>query len=139
MHQYDLTLEAFSKPLLSILTNYELTDDGVMTVKQESKLHYLYIDFTVMTEYLFRCIEEAIHNHIEREIIFLVRYDEAKKAIQEIVDMPDNQIDLFIKFVIQDNGNLSVNKRSRFFSSLTDEEVRQIAAIIREVMMNELS
>ena len=53
--------------------------------------------------------------------------------------MPDNQIDLFIKFVIQDNGNLSVNKRSRFFSSLTDEEVRQIAAIIREVMMNELS
>ena len=131
MHDYDAVLEFFSKPLLSVLTNYDLTDDGMMTVKQESKSFYQYIDFTVTTEYLFSCIKEAIHNYIEREIKFLLNYDETKKAMQDVVDMPDKQIDLFIKFVVQNNGNLSAQKKNRFFSLLTEDEINKIVTIIR--------
>lgn len=133
---YDTILESFSKPLLSILTNYKLNEDGSMIVKQESKLHYQYIDFTAITEYLFACIEEAISNYIEHEIKFIITYDEAKKSIQEIVDMPDNQIDLFIKFSLQNNGNLSKNKRERFFSLLTDEEITRMTTIIHDIMID---
>jgi hypothetical protein len=34
----------------------------------------------------------------------MAHYDRSKKAIQEIVDMPDRQIDLFIRVCLQDNG-----------------------------------
>jgi hypothetical protein len=135
MREYDSILEKFSKPLLMVLKDYDLTADGVMTVKQESKTHYQYLDFTDMTEYLFSCIEDAIHNQIEREIIFLVNYDRAKKAIQEIVDMPDNQIDLFIRFVIQNNGALSARKRSQYFELLTDDEIIRLTSLIKDYML----
>src|SRR5205814_2668569 len=37
IHDYDAILESFSKPLLTILTKYHLTEGGMMTVQQESK------------------------------------------------------------------------------------------------------
>jgi hypothetical protein len=135
MKDYDSTLELFSKPLLSILTKYDLTEDGIMTVTQDSRSYYQYIDFTPMVVYLFSCIEEAINKDMEREIKFLANYDKTKKAIQEIVDMPDNLIDLLIRCVIQNNGNLSPNKRNRFFSLLTDEEIDLLSSEIRLNML----
>lgn len=97
IHDYDAILESFSKPLLSVLKKYDISEDGVMTVNQDTKSYYQYIDFTFIAEYLFSCIEESLHSYIEHEIKFLSNYDKTKKNIQEIVDMPDNQIDLFIK------------------------------------------
>lgn len=136
MGAYDDALEKFSKPLLSILTNYSLSDSGAMTVEQESKSFYQYVDFTHMTEYLFSCIDKTIHDHIEREIEFLVHYDKTKIAIQNIVDMPDNKIDLFIKCVIQNHGNLSMQKRKRLFPLLTENEIKQLSKIVHDFMMN---
>ena len=136
MHDYDQVLEAFSKPLLAVLAGYDLTDDGVMTVNQDTASYYQYIDFTLQVEYLFICIKDAIDNYIEHEIKFLITYDEAKKSIQEVVDMPDNQIDLFIKLVIQNQGQLSQTKRERFFKLLTDEEVVRLTTIIKTIMLN---
>lgn len=134
MHKYDAALEIFSKPLLTVLTKYNLTDNGVMTVQQDSKSYYQCIDYTFMAEYLFECIEEIIDKYIESEIKFLINYDEAKKSIQYTVDMPDNQIDLLIKLVIQNNGVLSSNKRNSLFPLLSDDEIQRITKIINEVM-----
>lgn len=136
-NEYDSVLESFSKPLLSVLTDYELTDVGVMTVRQESKSYYQYIDFTVFAEYLFFCVEEAMHDFIESEIKFLASYDKIKEVIQEIVDMPDNKIDLFIKLVIQNKGNLSNKKRDNFFPFLTDLEIVRLTKIINDVLTEE--
>lgn len=135
MHDYDSILESFSKPLLSVLTEYELSEDGVMIVNQDSKSYYSYIDYTAMTEYLFKCIDEAIHGQIEQEIEFLLSYDKTKKAMQKIIDMPDNLIDLFIKFVLQNNGRLSQNKQDKYFHSLTDEEITKLIAIVNTIMV----
>lgn len=134
MHAYDAALESFSKPLLSVLTNYYLSEDGSMTVNQDSKSLYQYIDFTIMTEYLFTCIEDAINNYIEREIKFLINYDSAKRCIQEIVDMPDKKIDLFIKIIVQNNGKLSLQKKNQFFSLLTDDEIDHLVTVINDIM-----
>ena len=132
---YDMTLESFSKPLLLLLTDYDLSDDGVLTIKQDTKQYYQYIDLTKMAEFLFACIEEAIYKHIGNEIEFLVNYDHAKKSIQEILDIPDNQIDLFIKFVIQNHGSLSKQKQSRYFPLLNKKEIEQLTAIVRTTML----
>lgn len=61
-------------------------------------------------EELFRFIDKTIETELAQELAFLAKYDETKKAIQEIVDMPDRQIDLFIRFCLQNNGRLSVRK-----------------------------
>lgn len=134
---YNEVLESFSKPLLSILTGYDLSEDGIMTVTQASKPFYQYIDFTHMAKYLFVCINEAIHVHIDREIKFLINYDKTKKAMQEIVDMPDNKIDLFIKLTIQNQGKLSVQKQQRFFSPLTNNEIEELSSVVQQFMMKE--
>ncbi|KKL11940.1 hypothetical protein LCGC14_2540740, partial [marine sediment metagenome] len=57
--------------------------------------------------------------------------DETKKAIQKIVDMPDRQIDLFIRFCLQNNGRLSAQKRTSHFDFLLNEEVDQMEKAVQ--------
>ncbi len=78
---------------------------------------------TPQAEALFRFIEHTIDTELVEELSFLASYDETKKAIQDIVDMPDRQIDLFIRFCLQNNGALSARKRSSHFDSLADDEI----------------
>ena len=134
-HEYDTALESFSKPLLMVLTDYDLTVDGAMSVKQESKIYYQYLDFTRIAEYLFQCIQEAIHEHMEQEIVFLLNYDKTKDAIQNIVDLPDKDIDLLIKLVRQNNGELSKKKRIDYFSRLNDDEINRLIVCVQQNMM----
>ena len=57
------------------------------------------------------------------ELNFLANYDNTKKAIQDIIDMPDRLIDQFIQLCLQNNGSLSARKRSAQFYFLTDAEL----------------
>ncbi|MGO8751538.1 MAG: Fic family protein [Thermoguttaceae bacterium] len=90
---YDASLEAFSRPLLA-LVEYSLDEEGRMTVENDTARWYRYIDLTPQAEALFRFIERTIDVELVEELAFLVNYDRTKKSIQEIVDMPDRQIDL---------------------------------------------
>jgi hypothetical protein len=65
------------------------------------------------------------------ELAFLANYDQAKNAIQEVVDMPDRKIDLFIQACLQNNGRLSARKRAAHFESLSDTEVTRMEEAIR--------
>jgi len=59
-------------------------------------------------------------------------YDKAKSAIQDVVDMPDRLIDLFIRVCIENNGCLSKKKRKTTFAKLTDEEVAKMETCVQE-------
>lgn len=137
IRSYDAILEIFSKPLMSLITKYNLNNNGILTVDEETKHFYQYIDFTNFAEYLFKCIEETINVHFAKELEFLVNYDKTKRAIQEIVDMPDRLIDLFIKMLIQNNGKLGKNKREKFFNMLTDEEISDLTEIVIDNMLSQ--
>ena len=62
---------------------------------------------------------------------FLANYDATRKAIQEIVDMPDRQIDLFIRFCLQNNGRLSTRKRRGHFNSLSSQEIAEMEIAVQ--------
>ena len=94
-----------------------------MTVHSETAKWYRYIDFTRQTEALFVFIEKTINTDLVEELAFLVNYDESKQATQEIVDMPDRQIDLFIRFCLQNHGQLSATKRASHFEFLSEDEI----------------
>ena len=129
---YDNSLEAFSRPLMA-LVEYSLDDEGRMTVHNDTALWYRYIDMTSQAEALFRFIEQTIETELASELAFLASYDETKRAIQDIVDMPDRQIDLFIRFCLQNNGRLSVRKRARHFDSLSEDEIARIEQAIQSI------
>lgn len=59
-------------------------------------------------------------------------YDVTKRAIQEIIDMPDQQIDLFIRFCLQNDGVISPKKCKSHFSELTDDEIEKMQTAIQK-------
>jgi hypothetical protein len=48
-----------------------------------------------------------------------------------MVDMPDREIDLFIRFCLQNNGRLSVRKRESRFDYLSDEEIARMELAVQ--------
>jgi hypothetical protein len=127
---YDGSLESFSRPVM-MLVEYAMDEQGRMTVQNETANWYRFIDMTPQAEALFRFVEQTIDTELVEELAFLANYDETKKAIQEIVDMPDRKIDLFIQACLQDNGRLSARKRNSLFDFLSDKEVADMEDAIR--------
>lgn len=135
MADYDRSLESFSRPLMA-LVEYSLDEQGRMTVHNDTAIWYRFIDMTPQAEALFRFIEQTIDTELVNELAFLANYDETKKAIQDIVDMPDRKIDLFIQACLQNNGRLSARKRASHFDFLSDAEVARMEAAIRAAYGN---
>ena len=122
---YDASLEAFSRPLMG-LVDYSLDAEGHMTVQGDTSVWYRYIDMTAQTEALFEFIERTIDSELAQELDFLANYDQTKRAIQQVVDMPDRQIDLFIRFCLQNHSRLSAAKRVSHFDFLSDVEIEKM-------------
>ena len=127
---YDASLEAFSRQLMPLI-EYSLDENGRMTVENDTVTWYAYIDMTPQVEALFKFIEHTIDTELVEELSFLAKYDETKKAIQGIIDMPDRLIDLFIRFCLQNNGRLSARKRNSHFESLSNDEITRIEQVIQ--------
>jgi hypothetical protein len=131
---YDAILETFSIPLLKKIRDYELTPEGELRVKAHTKGFYQYIDYTRFAEYLFKCVIETVETVFKYELEFIKNYDITKRAVRNIVDMPDKLIDLIIKFTHQNNGKLSDSKRSRFFYMLKQNEIHAIEKIVSRLL-----
>lgn len=128
---YDHSLEAFSNPLMR-LVEYDLDNLGRMTVPGETGRLYMYIDMTAQAEALYDFVKFTIEYELVEELDFLANYDRTKQAIQEIVDMPDRLIDLFIQLCLQNNGPLSARQRESHFGFLTDDELADMEIAVRE-------
>jgi len=128
---YDVSLETFSRPLLQLI-DYKIDKMGRMTVENETACWYRYIDLTVQAEALYDFVNKTIEEELVEELSFLANYDNTKKAIQNIIDMPDRLIDLFIQLCLQNNGSLSAKKRSTHFDFLAEEELAAMEQAIRD-------
>ena len=128
---YDASLEAFSRPLLQLI-DYRLDEMGEMTVENDTACWYRYMDMTAQSEALYEFVTKTIEEELVEELSFLANYDNTKKAIQDIIDMPDRLIDLFIRLCLQNNGSLSVSKRSAHFDFLSDKELSAMEQAMKD-------
>ncbi len=119
---YDNSLEAFSHPLMQFI-EFNLDEVGKMTVHNDTACWYRYIDLTAQAEALYDFVSQTIKTELIEELDFLVNYSNVKKAIQDIIDMPDRLIDLFIQLCLQNKGTLSERKRAAYFDFLTNAEL----------------
>jgi Fic family protein len=130
---YDACLEQFSKPLMAQV-EYSLDDEGVLTVHNPGEIEglYRYPDLTAQCEFLGRMLEETIRQAIPQEIRFLLKFDRARHAISEIIDMPDRKRESLLMRLSKNNGKLARKRRGVEFAELTDQEVAEIEAAYRD-------
>jgi hypothetical protein len=123
LKEYDGVLEDFSKELMQII-DYEKDDKGNVRVLnlEEIESYYRFPDLTVQTSFLGKTIQETVMTDIPNELEFIMRYDELRLSIQEIVDMPDTEINKMILFLHQNKG-MFPKRRRKDFAKLTDAEI----------------
>lgn len=129
---YDASLESFSKPLLP-LVDYKLDGHGRITVLNDTRDFYRYVDCTFVAEMLFSFVEETVEKELPAEILFLKQYDTARRLMRDVVDLPNRQADLFVRLCLQGNGKLSQAKRQLpDFAALSEQEMADLEATVTE-------
>ncbi len=122
---YRQTLEHFSKPRLDLI-EWRSTEKNNVEVLNETIDLYRYFDATKQAEFFFECVEKTVNKTLPEEVDYLNKYDYLNNFIKNYIDMPDNQVDLLIRFLDQNNGKLSKRAREKEFNQLTEAEAKVI-------------
>ena len=117
------------------LVEYHLDAAGVMTIENETADYYRYINFTQIVEEFFDVVEETLQTELIPELDYLAAWDRARSRMRSIVDMPEQKAMQLIRFVQQNNGEFPKRRRD-FFSELTDEEIAELAEIVRTEILS---
>lgn len=99
LRDYDTILERYSKPLMQRI-RYNMSDLGEVRVTNDEEVagYFRYPDLTEHCIYLTQTIHATLEQDMPGELQFIQRYDEVKRALQNIVDMPDRELNLMINF-----------------------------------------
>ena len=113
---------------------YDVDANGEVNVLQASDDFYRYIDYTPIVTRFFAIMDETIQTEWKIELDYLRSYDQIRKGMREIVDLPEKKANQFIVFVRNNNGVLSKAKRDKF-AELTDDEIHALEGVIRDGLM----
>ena len=106
MNEYFATLDRFSAPLVEA-ASYGFDDQQVLALENGYALAdwWRFPDLTDQVEFFGRVLEETISESLPRELMTLQSHDQARVAIQNIVDMPDRKLDeLLLLLMHSSNG-----------------------------------
>ena len=134
---YDQVLEAYSRPLMQ-RAKFTIDENGSLTLTEPQKVegYFRYPDLTIQCIYLMETIHASLEEDIPKEMLFLLRYDEAKHELQEIVDMPDKAVNMMLIFLHQNHG-IFPNGRRKDFEKLTDKEILSMQDAYRRIFETE--
>lgn len=128
----DAALEAYSREI-GRHVEYRLDDRGDMRVLNETGAFYRYPDLTSQAEALFGFIRDTIATEMVAELEYLAAFDEARRRMRAVVDMPDRRMDLFVRLCLEGKGRLSKSRRA-CFHELSDQECRRLQTIVRRAI-----
>ncbi|KXF91846.1 cell filamentation protein Fic [Phaeobacter inhibens] len=125
---YRATLESYSERMLP-LVRWEPTEKFNVHVLNDTGDYYRFFDATPHAEFLYECVQQTIEQDLPNETDFLRRYDEFRRSIEGMIDMPESTIDLLFRFLQQNDGTLSNRAKGKEFAALTDAETKRIEEI----------
>jgi Fic family protein len=133
LDEYDRILERYSRPLMQRI-KYDKKGEGeiVVTNAEEVEGYFRFPDLTEHCIYLIETLRATLKEDMPAELLFIQHYDEAKRELQRIVDMPDRRLEQLMLFLHQNKGVFPKRRRNQF-SELTDEEIGRMEAMYREV------
>jgi hypothetical protein len=133
---YRRVLEDYSRRLLPLI-RWQPTQGGNVMVLNDTADFYRYFDATPHAEFLYACVRKTIEEDLPSETRLLQCYDRFRAGVEQVVDMPENTVNLLFRFLRQNAGQLSGRAREREFAALTDEEASRIVRLYDEVFGKE--
>jgi hypothetical protein len=145
---YDRILEEFSRPLMELLAgSYDFGarqeyPDGIWSNlrfggEQLAAPAWRFPDLTKHVAYLANVIERTVREHMREESRYLRSHSLARRALKELVEMPDAQADRIIRSVETNRGRLT-NLLAREIPALTRDGLwEQMVAVVREAFADD--
>src|SRR6056300_609279 len=103
------------------MVDYTLTDMGEMEVVQKTRHFYQYVDLTEQAQTVSDFVLKTIDEELITELEFLQAYDQARRGVLSVLDMPNRALDLLIQVCLNNQGVLSAHKRASHFDFLEDD------------------
>lgn len=129
---YDKVLERFSRRLMRKYADQyyfgepTIAEDGVeynlyFNAYEDALPAWRYPDLTAHAEYLATVIDTTLTHEMRKEAHFLKANDQARAAIKEFLEAPDNELDGIIRSIRQ-NGNALSHQLCKRYPILTEKQ-----------------
>ncbi len=122
LDSYVETLEYFSQAINQFTDYHPDTPD--IPAKGNDAVYFRFPDFTRQTEFLYHALERTVEEDLQQEINYLLSFDTAYKQLNEEFDWPAHSLELFIRVVEQNGGNLSKKKCHSHFDWMNKDEIK---------------
>ncbi len=120
--RYAEVLKRYSARRTAML-DYRLDSDANFIDVKKRPLHlYAFFDATELCEFTFACLERAIDQDLAGELEYLRAYDSAHHSLTQWLAAPQPELEKLIRYIAQNNGRLSKNKRGQF-PLISDEDI----------------
>ena len=68
-----------------------------------------------------RATKQAIEQHLKEETVFLTRYDEIYRRIDQSFDIPNTDLSRLVMFCLDQNGRISNHRRKQYQYKVPEE------------------
>jgi hypothetical protein len=125
INEYRRVLESYSARLLPVIA-WEATAKGNVRVLNDTTDFYRFFDATPHAEFLYGCVCKTIEEDLPEEAAFLIKADQFRAGVADLVDMPERTLDNLFGILRLNGGRLSKRAREHEFAALSAEEVARI-------------
>lgn len=129
--RYAEVLKRYSAPITAKLDYRFDPDADFIEIRKQPAYLYAFFDATELCEFTFSCLEKAIDQDLPTELAYLRAYDQAHHALERWIEAPQPELEKLIRYVAQNNGTLSSNKRGQF-PLIGDADIARAEAQIGE-------
>ena len=129
--RYAEVLKHYSAPITALLDYRFDPDADFIEIKKQPAYLYAFSDATEICEFTFACLERAIDHDLAEELAYLRAYDTAHQVLKRWLDAPQPEMEKLIRYIAQNSGQLSKNKRGQF-PLIPDEDIVRAETQISE-------
>ncbi|MFT4850992.1 MAG: Fic family protein [Sediminicola sp.] len=136
MSEYDRVLETLSVPVMASI-NYTKIENEVSSIQINNDINYLYRypDMTEHAIFLYRMMETAITDDLISEVLYIIEYDEIKKFINGLIDLPNQYLDKLVAVLIEKKGTLSNNKNKKYLRGVPQQDLDEIEEYSKKAIL----
>ncbi len=95
---------------------------------------FRYWDATACVEFGFRMAAQALDVELRQETVFLERYDQVMRRVNEKIDVRGNDLATLVVICLDNDGVISRKKRKRFADRVPEASFEVIEAAVRDVL-----
>jgi len=113
---YLKALQSFSRPARQLWQVTVQDEVNVQATFDGDPLIYQYWDATACVTFALQMAQEALSVDLRQESDYLQRFDAVYRAVNEEVDMNNNDLILLVRFCLQNGGLLSNHRRKQLLA-----------------------